>query len=391
VKRGILTAIGAFVVLGIVISAIQVKGVFVPTKEEFDALVERVVALEEAVFPSPSPTPSPEPTTTTEPPVPTCEGVQVVAGQDLDAKIDANPPGTTFCVAEGTFPISQSTNLDDGDRIIGSGRDATIITIDTPISDPDKSVGFVARGNVYVSDLDISGADVPTTCPGGTSCAAYGQAFKNFAAMLTVERVDCHDNGGNCVGQAGSLTFIDNDCYVNGSAYSMTSSFRYAACVKIVAAYGAGSGNLIAYGNHIHDNPWNGLWADFNKVGAWDVHDNVIETSGARGIQWEMSGGYSATDSAHIYDNVIRGNGTLAGQPLRAGIHISTANDIIVENNTFGGQAELGVPGVSIIFTSSREGKAQPDSRGVVIRDNTMNGDAVTGCGLAGVVCSGNA
>jgi hypothetical protein len=44
---------------------------------------------------------------------------------------------------------------------------------------------------------------------------------------------------------------------------------------------------------------------------------------------------------------------------------------------------------VNIIFDDSRN-PPQPDSRGVVIRDNGMNGDATVGCSLDGVTCDDN-
>ena len=46
------------------------------------------------------PDPGPEPT-----PTPTCAGVDVSIAADLQAKIDANPQGTTFCLEEGVHDL----------------------------------------------------------------------------------------------------------------------------------------------------------------------------------------------------------------------------------------------------------------------------------------------
>lgn len=87
----------------------------------------------------------------------------------------------------------------------------------------------------------------------------------------------------------------------NGNAYSMTSSFRYAACIKRAAAYTAGN-NTTVTNSYIHDNAWVDLWCDYCKYG---LFDNRIIHKGSNAIQWEMSGGWTGDDCATILNNVI--------------------------------------------------------------------------------------
>jgi hypothetical protein len=99
-----------------------------------------------------------------------------------------------------------------------------------------------------------------------------------------------------------------------------------------------------------------------------------------------MSGGWTSSDHALIPNNILHGNNFLEAASFRGGIGISSANDITIVNNTFGANV---VAGVNIIFTASRN-PPQPDSRGVVVQDNSMNDDLLKGCGLTGVICAVN-
>lgn len=122
----------------------------------------------------------------------------------------------------------------------------------------------------------------------------------------------------------------DLDRRGNGHAYSMTSSFRYAACIKRAAAYTAGN-NTTVTNSYIHDNAWVGLWCDYCKYGLFDIENNRIIHNGSIGIQWEMSGGWTGDDRANIRNNVIQGNNYLEAASFRGGIGISSANDFLGE------------------------------------------------------------
>jgi hypothetical protein len=337
--------------------------------------------------PSPSPTPTPQPSPTASSSPSTCDGVVVDAGSDLKSVMGAHPAGTTYCLGPGTYSVTSSINTDVGDQVIGAGRDATFIDGSAL---PETASGiFSTNSRNYFANLDIFGAPTPAAgsgvfCSPNPNC---GRAFALGGSSLALQSIDCHDNGGNCVGGGGSANVIadDIDCYHNGNNYTMTSSFRSAACIKRAAIYSSG-GNTTVTNSYIHDNPWAGIWCDHCKYGLFDIENNFIINNGANGIQWEMSGGWTSEDRAVILNNLIAGNNYLAAASFRGGIGISTANDILVSGNTF--DANL-VAGVNIILTPSRN-PPQPDSRGVVVQNNTLNGGPIMGCALGGVSCTDN-
>jgi Right handed beta helix region len=315
-----------------------------------------------------------------------CRGVKVPRTVDLETVMASHPAGMTYCLAAGTFRVRSPISVQAGDRVIGAGRNRTFID-GTGL--PNSAAGiFITNSNTYFLNFDISGAPTPAV-GSGVSCnpkASCGKAFSIHGRSLTVQSIDCHDNGGNCIGGGGStnVTVDDIDCYNNGNAYSMTSDFRYAACIKRVAAYSAGN-NTTVTNSYIHDNAWVGVWCDFCKYGLFDIENNRIVRNGANGIQWEMSGGWTSDDRAIIRNNVIQGNNYL-GASFAGGVGISTANDILISGNSFGQNV---VAGVYVLFTMGRD-PPQANSAGVVISNNTIRGDPVLGCSLEAVTCGGN-
>ena len=97
-----------------------------------------------------------------------------------------------------------------------------------------------------------------------------------------------------------------------------------------------------------------------------------------------MSGGWTGDDRATILNNVIPGVQHLEAASFRGGIGISSANDISTWANWFGTNL---VAGVNIIYPANRT-PPQPDSRGVIVQNNTMNGDRALGCSMSGVSCA---
>ena len=315
-----------------------------------------------------------------------CDGVQVRASASLSRVMSHHGPRTTYCLASGTFRITRTIKTDVGDRVIGAGRNATFID---GRGLPTTAYGiFGVEDRNYFAHLDIFGAPTPAgssaQCSPSPDC---GKAFSLRGSSLTLQSVDCHDNGGNCIGGGGSanVTVDDLNCWDNGDAYSNTSSFRYAACIKRAAADDAGNDTTVT-NSYIHDNRGAGIWCDHCKHGTLRVENSRIIHNGMSGILWEMSGGWSSDDQAIIQNNVIRRNNHMDTASWRGGIGISSANDILVASNTFGGNH---VAGVNIIFDENRN-PPQPDSRGVVVRDNAMNDDGAEGCALDGVTCTDN-
>lgn len=313
-----------------------------------------------------------------------CSGVLVKPTANLSTVMASHRAGTTFCLTPGTFRVTSTIKTDVGDRVIGSGRTATHIDGTGLLQ---TAVGiFITNSNNFFAFFDIFGAPTPEAY--GVRCPGYpsdcGKAFSTNGSGFTVQSVNCHDNGGNCIGGGGSTSVTVNDlnCYSNGSAYSRTSTFEYAACIKRVAAEGPGN-NLTVTNSYIHDNYWVGIWCDYCKHGLFDIENNIIVNNGEAGVKWEMSGGWTTDDRAIIKNNVFRGNNRRETQPWSGAVNISTANDVLIEGNMF---SQNFVAGINVVYTGGR-GSPQPDSRGVVIQNNLSDVDPTEGCSLAGVTC----
>jgi hypothetical protein len=310
-----------------------------------------------------------------------CTGVMVPSTSDLKAVMSSHPAGTTYCLAAGTFKVTSTIVTEAGDRVVGAGRGATFID-GTRLATTAVGIFDLAE-NDYFADLSIFGAPTPAA-ESGIYCdpeANCGAAF-HFGGNLTLRSIDCYDNAGACLNGGGSGHVIINGlhCWGNGSAYSMDPSFAYAACVKRAAAYEPGNDTIVR-NSYIHDNAWVGIWCDFCKYGFFDIENSRIVHNGSNGVQWEMSGGWTSSDHALIKDNIIRHN-NFRENPVGGGVGISTANDITVVSNNFGGNR---LAGISIVFTVSRN-PPQPESTGVLIKDNSMHGDSILGCGAIHLV-----
>ena len=313
--------------------------------------------------------------------------VRVRPRADLGTVMASHAAGTTYCLAAGTFKVTSTIKTDAGDRVIGSGRNTTLID-GTSLAPTAPGIFITDSGN-HFARLDIFGAPTPAA-GSGVYCSPEpncGKAFTIGGSSLRLRSVDCHNNGSSCIGGGGSsnVTVKDLNCWKNGNPYSMTPEFRTASCIKRGNAFTAGN-NTTVIDSYIHDNVWVGLWCDFCKYGVFRVENSRIIHNGSNGIQWEMSGGWTSDDRAIVRNNVIHRNNYLEAASFRGGVGISTSNDITVEGNTFGHNRAAGV---NIIFDASRN-PPQPDARGVVVNNNTMNGDAVRGCSLAGAICSNN-
>ncbi len=295
--------------------------------------------------------------------------------------------GTTYCLAAGTYVVTSPIATESGDRVIGAGRDATFID-GTRLPSTAEGI-FLTNTNTYFANFDIFGAPTPAAGSGVycSSKANCGKAFALRGTSFTLQSIDCHDNGGNCIGGGGNanVRVDDLNCWNKGNAYSMSSSFRYAACIKRVAA-NASSNDTVVTNSYVHDNPWVGLWCDHCEYGFFDIENSRIIHNGSNGIQWEMSGGWTTSDHALIKNDVIKANNFAEAASFKGGIGISSSNDITVLYNTFGTNV---IAGVNIIFVASRN-PPQPDARGVSVQSNAMYGDAVDGCGITGVSCSRN-
>lgn len=368
------------------LAAEQAKPPVVTTVTEPPVTTTVVTTTTTTVTETPPPPTTPPPTT---PPPPACTGTNVAPGGGLKAAMDSAPAGTTFCLSSGTYTVGSTISAQNGDRVIGAGRNATLVVAQGMAN---SSPGiFSISGNVRFEALDVSGAPTPSggvtgVCNPNANC---GKAFTTGGiGTLTLQGVDCHDNGGNCIGGGGTANVVADDlnCFDNGNAYSMTVAFRYAACLKKAAAYPTGkdTGNVTITNSFIHDNPWVGLWCDFCHVGFFQITDSDLIHNGKAGVSYEVSGGETAGDHALVARNTIQDNGWNPNSNIApTGISCNSCAQLVIEDNVFGGN-------VNVLHTQNSGRGSWGDIFGVVVRNNDFPNGDVMNCGAVGVTCSGN-
>ena len=98
--------------------------------------------------------------------------------------------------------------------------------------------------------------------------------------------------------------------------------------------------------SYVHDTQGNGIWCDeecndttANPGGKFVVNENLIVNNGRDGVRWEKVGDEATAGEARVYGNEIHGNGRATG---RAGVGIRDAQDIVVDNNSFGAKTVAG-------------------------------------------------
>ncbi len=306
-----------------------------------------------------------------------CVGQQVVAGSNLSTVVAAAPAGTTFCLSAGVFNVGSQVMMKDGDALVGAGQTQTFLRGTIA-----NLIGAASGASWAVSALDISGAQGDAAC--APNC---GRAMEARGTKLTVIGVVCHDNENQCIGGGGAeVSFTDSECFANGGTPTAPSEFvgftatRSTSCIKRASTDG---GKLTITGSNIHDNAWIGVWCDFCHIGPTTITGNTIVGNGKAGVAYEVSGGWSATDSALISNNVIQGNGLAPYANAHAAITCNSCAELSITGNTFGGNGDQG----AVYFQDAKRGPWGP-LYGISVADNVLNGDMLI-C-PAGVTCSGN-
>ena len=165
----------------------------------------------------------------------------IAPGSDIQAKINANPAGTSFCLS-GTYALDNEIFPKAGSSFIGP---ATIVP---------------AGGLIEGFDLDdVSGVTID-----GLDISGFVERAIKCGPNATVRNSHLHHNlrnglgGGNCGGLLVTGTEIDH----NGSQDEIGTG---ASGIKLAGD----SDDTTITNNHIHDNIGNGLWWDEDATHAW--------------------------------------------------------------------------------------------------------------------------
>ena len=285
--------------------------------------------------PAPTPTTTAPTTTTTaptttttapptSPPAPTCTGVEVRSGSSIQAAIDANAPGTVFCIRAGTYRVTSPVVPKSNMQLIG--EPGSVVTGGDAVSVGIKGWGTGATG-VVVKGLVVErftgdGIQASTGWVVESSELRYnGQSGLKPGDVTRNNRI--HHNGR--YGISGGYGSDGSVISGNEIAFNNTANHDWwdAGATKFITTR-----NLKVLNNHVHDNNGPGLWTDGNNI--YTTFDgNRVENNAGSGIIHEIS--YDAV----IRNNTISGNGFSDPYSMGgAGISVSTSLNTEIYGNT---------------------------------------------------------
>jgi parallel beta-helix repeat protein len=338
--------------------------------------------------------------------------VNVTPSQDLDAIVNANSAtvATKFCLAAGTYTVSNDLNLRNGDHLAGPigvmdnfGR-ADFAKPTAKLNAVGSSRVISGFDSIEVEWVEITGADgqidpngTPSQCPSSpltTGCPVTGTgvgiAMGNADDSSVLHHLYVHDNDAAGIGNMhGRVKFSEFTSNTNNSAFLGV----VASAVKGVVEYEAAE-------LYVHDEQGNGVWLDHTLSGpsnqpemstnpgngAW-FHEIVSVDNGRKGLRHEFSprdapeGGTLSTPTIMIENNNVHGNND-------EGISIRDAQNATVRNNVLGA---VTIGGISFgengdnnnngagdgVLVSDSGRSDRTDTRNVTVSGNTLNGDEV--------------
>lgn len=274
-----------------------------------------------------------------------CE-ILLKASDNVQAKINAQPPGTRFLFTSETF--SNLTIIPrDGDTYHGSPgtilngggitqfafrghngsswvNDVTVENLRVTNYKPPAQNGALWLGNDRLPDCTNNWILYRLEVDNNINFAVrIGSGTKVFNSHL-------HHNSTLNIGGVGSDVLIDT-CEINHGNASLANDPGFeSGGTKFVKTL-----RLTVQNSNIHDNGGPGLWMDINNID-YDLKNNTVSANAREGIVTEISAG------GIIHGNTITGNGT--GDPFRpqgylwnAGIGVHASRDVEIYNNILSG------------------------------------------------------
>jgi parallel beta-helix repeat protein len=298
---------------------------------------------------------------------------EVYPGEDIQAKVDAEPPGSRFVIKAGTHR-GQSVVPKDSDVFVGESG-AVLTGEDTAQFAFKWVAGRIPRA-VVIQSLIIEhynppvqrGAILAGWDEGGPT--TEGWSVENceirynstggirIGDHMKVLNSNIHHNGQLGIGGIGDSVLIDGNeiAYNNYSAtYDVTWE---AGGAKFVL-----TNWLVARGNYVHDNTGPGLWSDIDSRNT--IYErNRIEHNSADGVHYEISYG------AIIRDNTIVENGPGSSVWVEnAGIYVQNSSNVEIYGNTVTGNTNS----ITASYQARGSGPYGPRiTRNVQVHDNVI-------------------
>ena len=303
--------------------------------------------------------------------------VNVPAGTDLDAKINADPSttATTFQLApNATYRVNQMIMLKAGDSIRGA---VGSMSMRGPATDPNPTSKIVGVNSLQTvirtmgSNIEISWVDVSGGNFTGTASSGFGIRADQGGDTLLIQYSRIHHN--EAAGITNARGHIMNNEIDNNATNPDTVGFTSGG-VKGVNEYAAAR-------NFVHDNNGSGIKCDWGcidtGIGVWKVHDNLVVNNGLDGIRLDQTA--ADEGEAEIWANEVHGNGY--ERPGRAGIHINNSSHALIHDNVAGAATVAGTAyrgnanGYAVFLTQNNPD--WPPTKYVTVEDNWLKGERV--------------
>src|SRR5215203_4877319 len=328
--------------------------------------------------------------------------VNIPCGQDIDARINADPRGTAsrFVLgADCTFLASATIVPSNGDEVACA-----------------VAPTFVQRGPAF---------DPTTRCTvaGNSSVENVFRPIGQGGTTATVRFEGIKITGGNYTGSTGSGAAIAEGSMTNLSSHygievmnndaagilsakgtfervELTNNTLVSNALGVIGSGMKARNEVEVKNSYVHHTQGNGLWCDnycedsaSHTNGFW-VHHNLVVNNGRAGIRFERVGDVSTAGEALIEYNEVHAN---SPNEKRGGISVRDAQNATIQNNRFG---EVTISGVKYLANARNVGIIASDSGrsdrpnlfNIDIVNNTLNGEIIKGCELPDTVvaCSGN-
>ena len=248
------------------------------------------------------------------PPLPATAGtIVIVPGESIQAKVDANPPGTTFLLKTGTH-VRQSVVPKAGDVFRGEpgtvldGQNATVFAFKG--WNGTRWVDGVTLRNISITRYTppaqngaIWGGDDLTRSTTGWVLDSLEVSYNTNLGVrignrMRVTNSHLHHNGTINIGGVGVGVLIEGNEIAFGNWRFASDPGFESGGTKFVK-----TDSLVVRNNYVHDNGGPGIWTDIDNVHVL-IENNRVEANAREGIVHEI--GYSAV----IRNNSVTGNGT---------------------------------------------------------------------------------
>src|SRR5215207_5695217 len=330
--------------------------------------------------------------------------VNIPCGQDIDARINADPRGTASRFVLGAdciFTASATIVPSNGDEVVCAKPptfESPTSKIVTPAFDPTSYCTVAGPGvenvfrpigqggttaNVRFEGIKITGGNYTGSTGSGAAIAEGSMTDTSYHYGIEV----MNNEAAGILSAKGTFDSVEftNNTLVSGALGVIGAGLKARNEVEVKNSY-------------VHDTQGNGLWCDNYCVdsarGQFSVHHNLVVNNKRAGIRFERVGDVSTAGEALIEYNEVHGN---SANENRGGISVRDAQNATIQNNRFGAVSISGVKYLanarSVAIIASDSGRSdRPNLFNIDIVNNTLNGEIIKGCELPDTVvaCSGN-